>query len=181
MMSDYSISIVAKRSNYPNNNLKAKEILEWLIALDIVKPKLSDCVLSSNNGYAVSNGAKNITAEPEKLPFFLNVNGLEVVTDKTVFDTGEYGMESCICPNCNKDISQEEWLFIDEWYSQDNDDSICPLCNVSFNIHDLKIEPEWGFSNLGFTFWNWPKIKIEFLQEFIRKLNCDVNVVYQHL
>ena len=32
--------------------------------LDIVKPTLSDCVLSSNDGYAISDGAKLTTAEP---------------------------------------------------------------------------------------------------------------------
>lgn len=180
-MSDHTISIVTKKSNYPDNVAKAKEILDWLISKDIVKSELSDCVLSSDKGYGISNGAKLITNKPEELPFFLVNNGLQIITDKTVFDSGEFAIEKCICPNCNQDISQEEWTFIDEWYSQNNDNSICPLCNLKFNIYDLKIVPEWGFSDLGFTFWNWTELNTGFLQEFKGKLNCDISVVYQHL
>ena len=41
-MSDYSISIVPKKTEYPNHEEKAREILEWLIEMDIVKPEKSD-------------------------------------------------------------------------------------------------------------------------------------------
>ena len=80
-MSDNSISIVPRQSSYSDKEIKAKEILDWLISLDIVKPTLSDCVLSSNNGYAISDGAKLTTAEPEYLPFELGSNGLEIITE----------------------------------------------------------------------------------------------------
>jgi hypothetical protein len=56
-MSDHSISIVPRQSAYPDKEIKAKEILEWLVSLDIVKPTLSDCVLGSSGGYEISNGA----------------------------------------------------------------------------------------------------------------------------
>lgn len=69
-MSDHSISIVPKKSKYYENQIKAEEILEWLISKDIVKPYHSDCILSEEKGYAVSNGARQITDYPESLPFF---------------------------------------------------------------------------------------------------------------
>jgi hypothetical protein len=43
-MSDYSVSIIPKQSTYPDKETKAKEILDWLVSLDIVKPTLSDCI-----------------------------------------------------------------------------------------------------------------------------------------
>ena len=79
-MSDHSISIVPKLSIYPDKEKKAKEILDWLISLDIVKPTLSNCVLSSDTGYAISNGARNVTKEPDNLPFDLITNGLDIIT-----------------------------------------------------------------------------------------------------
>ena len=110
-MSDYSISIVPKRSTFPGKEARAKEILDWLISLDIVKPDLSDCILSDKNGYAISDGAKNIVDDIDILPFDLTINGLDVVTERQVFDTGVNGMEKLICPNCKQDISVSSCLF----------------------------------------------------------------------
>jgi hypothetical protein len=101
-MSDHSITIVPRLSNFPDNIVKANEILDWLISQDIVKPSLSDCVLSSNKGYAISEGAKSVTNLPDELPFDRGVNGLEIITKRQVFDTGESGMYECICPNCKE-------------------------------------------------------------------------------
>lgn len=38
-MSDHSISIVPRISNYPDKEKKSQEILAWLIAQDIVQEK----------------------------------------------------------------------------------------------------------------------------------------------
>lgn len=180
-MSDQSISVVPKKSFYPNNKVKAKEILEWLISRDILKPELSNCVLSSDEGYAISDGAKQISSFPDELPFNLLCNGLNIVTIRQVFDAGENGIKECICPNCDNDIAQEDWDFLNNWAEQKSEDLICPLCHVGTNIHKFKFTPEWGFSDLGFTFWNWPDLKNDFVKEFKDKLECDVSIVYQHI
>ena len=44
IMSDHGISIVPGQSADPGDKIKAKEILEWLISLVIVKLTLSDCI-----------------------------------------------------------------------------------------------------------------------------------------
>lgn len=180
-MSDQSISIVPRQSSYPEKKAKAKEILDWLISKDIVKPSLSECVLSSDKGYAISEGAKRVTEFPDDLPIDLITNGLEVITERQVFHTGENGMDECICPNCNKDISSEDWSFFNEWAEQKSNNLTCPLCNVATEIHQLEFSPEWGFSDLGFTFWNWPNFKDEFISEFKQKLSCDISIVYSHI
>ena len=89
-MSDSYISIVSKIKDYPNRDIKAKEVLHWLVKDDIVKPELSDCILGSGDGYAISIGAKKIVEEPEELPFDLITNGLDIITDTQVFDPGEF-------------------------------------------------------------------------------------------
>lgn len=180
-MSDYSIAIVPKKSVYADNKAKAQEILNWLIAKGIVKSQLSDCILSENKGHAVSEGARNVSAFPDDLPFGLTTNGLEIITNREVFHTGETGMEKCMCPNCGEDISEEEWTFIEYWFCHDTDESICPLCDVYVDIHELKILPAWGFSDLGFKFWNWPDFNPDFIDDFQSLLKCEVVIVKQHV
>jgi hypothetical protein len=166
-MSDHCISIVPKQSFYPDKETKANEILHWLVSLDIVMPTLSDCNLGSDYGYAISNGAKSVSAEPEFLPFDLHSNGLEIITERQIFDTGQNGIEELICPNCSNNIANEDWDFFDEWGS-----------NVATDIHQFKFTPEWGFSDLGFTFWNWPSFTEDFISDIKQKLGCEINVVH---
>ena len=176
-MSDHSISIVPKLSNYPDKEKKVKEILYWLVSLDIVKPTLSDCVLGPKHGYAISDGAKNIVNEPDYLHFGHITNGLEIIIKRQVFDTGENGMDLLICPNCKQDISSEDWDFFNEWANNESDNITCPICKVGTDIHRFDFTPEWGFSDLGFTFWNWPELSESFISDFKRKLDCEVNIV----
>ena len=177
-MSDHSISIVPRQSAYIDKEVKAKEILEWLVSLDIVKPTLSDCVLSSSDGYAISNGAKLVSAEPENLPFDLGANGLEVITERQVFHTGQNGLDELICPNCKQDIANEDWEFLSEWGDNHSNNITCPLCNVGTDIHQFKFTPDWGFSDLGFTFWNWSPFTVKFIDDFKKKLNCEIDIVH---
>ena len=180
-MSDHSISIVPRQSSYPDKEVKAKEILEWLISLDIVKSTLSDCVLSSSYGYAISEGAKLVTTEPDYLPFDFTTNGLEIITERHVFHTGQNGIEELICPSCNQDIANEDWDFLSEWGDNKSNNLTCPLCNVARDVHQFHFIPEWGFSDLGFTFWNWPSLTENFIDHFKQKLGCEINKVYTHI
>ena len=177
-MSDHSISIVPKQSAFPDKEIKAREILDWLVSLDIVKPTLSDCVLSSSDGHEISNGAKLVSTEPEFLPFNLGVNGLEIITERQVFHTGQNGMEELICPSCRQGIANEDWDFLSEWGDNNSNNLTCPLCSVTLDIHEYKFTPEWGFSDLGFTFWNWSSLTDSFITDFKQKLGCDINLVY---
>ena len=47
----------------------------------------------SDNGYVISNGARSVTNDPDNLPFGLITNGLEIITERQVFYTGENGIE----------------------------------------------------------------------------------------
>ena len=177
-MSDHSISIVPRQSAYPDKEIKAKEILGWLVSLDIVKPTLSDCVLSSNDGYPISEGAKKISSEPDLLPFGVWTSGLEIINERQVFHTGQNGMDELICPSCKQDIANEDWGFLSEWGDNKSNNLTCPLCNASTDIHQFNFTPNWGFSDLGFTFWNWSQFTDKFLEDFKQKLNCDIDLVY---
>lgn len=180
-MSDHSISIVPRQSSYLDNNVKAIEVLEWLISQDIVKSTLSDCILSSDKGYAISHGANRVVYTPGELPFDLITNGLEIITNRQVFHSGENGLDKCICPNCKENIATEDWSFFIDWYERKSNHLTCPLCNVETDIQQFQFSPSWGFSDLGFTFWNWPDFTDEFIAEFRCKLGTDISIVYSHI
>lgn len=180
-MSDHSITIVPRQSNYPDNKVKAKEILDWLTSMNIVKPTFSDCILSFDNGYAISDGARGVTNIPDQLPFNLISNGLEIITKRKVFHAGQNGLDECICPNCKENIASEDWSFFNDWAKQKSNNLTCPLCNVATEIHQFIFSPEWGFCDLGFTFWNWPDLTDKFVEEFKQKLGCDISIVYAHI
>ena len=179
-MSDHSISIVPKQSRYPDNKRKAGEILDWLVSKDIVKPATSDCILSSDRGYAISEGARKAVVSPGDLPFGLIINGLEIVTERRVFDTGENGLDECICPNCNENIALDDWD-LNPWNDEETNNLSCPQCGRETDIHEYTFKPAWGFSDLGFKFWNWPDLTGEFIADFKRKLGCEISIVYQHI
>ncbi|MBP4137505.1 hypothetical protein [Flavobacterium geliluteum] len=180
-MSDHSISIVPRQSSYPDKNIKAQEILTWLISQDIVKPTLTDCILSSNNGYSISHGAKQVTNLPDELPFNLITNGLEIITERNVFHAGETGIDECICPNCKQNIASEDWDFLNDWAENKSDTLTCPLCKVATDIQKFSFLPVWAFSDLGFTFWNWPNFTDEFLTAFRHKLGGEILLVHTHI
>jgi hypothetical protein len=180
-MSDRSISLVCKTSNYRDSKVKGEVILDWLIAENIVHAIPSDCVLSKGQGYAVSNGAGKVVNDPKSLPFKLITNGLEVITDRRIYHAGQDGLDKVICPECGLDIAEQVGDYFNGWQSGESDSIICPGCNTPNDINEYLFTPVWGFSNLGFTFWNWPVFKDEFIETLIQKLNCSVSVVYSHI
>ncbi|WP_126973951.1 hypothetical protein [Gynurincola endophyticus] len=180
-MSDRSISIVPRISVFPDKEKKAGEIVKWLISLNVVNSIPTHCLLGREDGFAVAEGAKLVVEESQYLPFNIDTCGLEIITQRNVFHTGEYAMDCLICPCCKTDIVNESWDFLGEWYSVLSDEITCPACSIRSDIHSFSFFPQWGFSDLGFTFWNWPSFKREFLNEFSNKLNVEIDVVYTHV
>lgn len=177
-MSDCSISIIANNPNIINIEEKACKILEWLISLDIVKPTLSNCILSSKHGYAISKGAVRITESPEELPFHLITNGLEIVTEKTVFDPGEASDPDVSCKNCNKIMSFEEWFNFED----PEDMRIkCIACGFEADLEEFILHIDFVEGNLGFKFWNWPDFTVDFINEFKNQLECEITIVHQRI
>lgn len=182
-MSDYSIGFVPKTSNYPNAGTKALEILNWLVSRQIVDPKISDCVLGGGGGYRLAEGSMAILQEPEHFWTLskLQIFGLEIVESKTVFDTGENGLDSVICPHCKKELFNGDYSFIDDWWSYDKSAVSCVVSMNNYDINEYLFQPEWGFSNLGFRFWNVPEFDPTFKTALETRLGYEVKIVYQHL
>lgn len=174
-MSDFSTSIIAK-DICENSKAKSEEIIQWLVSKDIIKPKLSDCILSKNLGYAISDGAKSITEYPENLPYDLVTNGLEITTEEQDFNSGEDIDIEVVCKKCNQESEIPDWEFIEE-----SDKFACPNCNEQYPINELMGETVIYKSNLEFTFWNTSDFTEVFLNEFQQKLGTEIVLINQRI
>lgn len=179
-MSDKSTSIVPELTSCLDRFNKAQQIVDWLIDIRAIKSYMTDCILSSEQGYPIDNGAITLTNEPQYLPFNLATNGLHVITEPSVFDAGENGLHSFVCPNCKEEILVEEWSF-DDFVESGNPLLDCPICKQQSDLNNYAIEPTWGFSNLGFTFWNWTDLTDDFIKEFEQRLGCKVKIVVSRI
>lgn len=174
-MSDFSTTIIAK-DKCENSKAKSEEIIKWLVSKDIIKPNLSDCILSQNLGYAISDGAKGITEYPDDLPFNLVTNGLEITTEEQDYISGEDIDTEVVCKKCNVESEIPDWEYIDE-----TEKFACPSCNEQYPINELMGETVAYKSNLGFTFWNTSDFTKEFLNEFEQKLGAEIVLINQRI
>ncbi|MET0464710.1 MAG: hypothetical protein ABW007_16215 [Chitinophagaceae bacterium] len=179
-MSDVSIAIVPKVSRYPNPKQKAREILEWLIQSNIISAKTSGCTLGGE-GYAVRPGAAAVVVDPFYLPVDLSINGIAIVTERQVFHAGSLGMGSVTCPVCNEDIAKGDLNFVDKWTEGESDNVVCSNCDHTADINQFHFAIPWGFSDLGFVCWNWPELTPAFVEEFSKRLACEVNIIYSKI
>jgi hypothetical protein len=85
-------------------------------------------------------------------------NGLGVV-GRTVFDNGGNGIE-LTCPECSTTFQpQDGWVdAVGAWFDGGDDARYaCPSCGRDQALRDWTGPWPWGFGNLGFEFWNWPR------------------------
>jgi|GEM_PF-1977156 len=170
-------SIVPVISDYPDREKKAQEILQWLVDIRAVEPELSDCTLyMTDPGYAMGPRAGRLVKRPLRLPRGYTINGMEIVTERTVFDAGELGLREMLCPNCRHDAPFAFEMMI-PFVRGEGSKAQCPECKAENELNDFLIHPPWAFSNLGFIFWNWENFKPGFLEQFEKRLGCEVKVI----
>src|SRR5687767_8987559 len=97
-MSDSFQCIVDTEVSESQASPVAHAILGWLVVERIVAGTISDCV-PGDVGYAPSIAYRKATATTSPALLTLRVNGVEVITSRTVFDNGGDGFEM-VCGNC---------------------------------------------------------------------------------
>jgi DNA-directed RNA polymerase subunit RPC12/RpoP len=160
----------------------ASAVTEFLFARGILSDKLSDNTLGEH-GYAPGKNSVEVIEGNDFEFLQFQVNGVEIITEKTVFHNGENGIESINCPSCGYDIIEEDWgTAIDEWMTDTELSSIsCPNCKTANSITDYNFNPTWGFGNFGITFWNWPELKKSFIRELENIFGRPVKFINGHL
>ncbi|PID33854.1 MAG: hypothetical protein CR955_00380 [Thiotrichales bacterium] len=184
-MSDNCLHIVPKhRDDYPDSELKAKEILTWFQEREMVEDCLSNCILSTNQkGYRFKLNITSIFNDGTSWVHndALLTQGLELAYGKRkVFHPVEGAYLTITCPSCGKAVDEETaYHWIDDWHENKGKDyQNCPSCNEKRHLTEYEIEPAWAFSNLGISLWNTPwDLTTEFLSDMKKLFKTEIIVV----
>jgi hypothetical protein len=179
-VSDFSLTLVPALANCPAPQQQADAVQHWLVINRVVSPVATACTLGPQLGYAPAAGALAVSTAPSLLPFDLAVNGLEIIIGRQVFDSGGLELTGLRCPACQENIVDKEWD-LSPWANQESELLKCPQCNLATAIEAYTFEPAWGFSNLGFRFWNWPPFTAQFLEQVARIIGQRITVVQQRI
>jgi hypothetical protein len=176
-MSDNHQSIVDIEVHLDDAPALGRKLLSWLQTEQIVVTKPSDCVLGM--GYAPGALYAKALREPDSRFLGLLTNGLELITERTVFDAGELGV-GLICASCSSRFGDiPGWgEAIGEWYTQTGPGNLrCPQCGAVQPVVEWKHDPVYAFGNLGFKFWNWEPLAEEFVKQVRLQLGHRIVVV----
>ena len=183
-MSDSFNIIVPERFTFNQQELAELEnrMIGWLQENGWIESEKSDCVYNEDKGWRfTAAGAARMAADGEYQES-LDIYGISVEKYddwKGVFTNMEGGLESAVCPVCGKDILDDIYDMISDWsIAREYYPLKCPQCDAASDIRDFKLYPPWGFSQLGFEFWNLGIIDQEFVREFSEKLGEQVRVVW---
>ncbi|MBD3244828.1 MAG: hypothetical protein GF335_02430 [Candidatus Moranbacteria bacterium] len=137
---------------------------------------MTDCTLG-DRGFPPGDNFKNAMDSDNHIEDLIT-NGLEVITKKQVFHSD--GVDSINCPNCNNNMIDSDWGdLLEKWYKDlGNDNLKCSSCKCEFPITSYNFNPFWGFGYLGFNFWNWGDLKVDFIKEIESLLNVKVKLIY---
>ena len=176
-MGDWFQSIVAKESQVEHPEFLASKIHKWLVQEMVIEARSTSCVLSETGlGYPPGQNYEKIVDKSQYAhnPQEELVNGLEIITSRNVFFSGQGEIE-IRCPKCRMRCSDNWGEAINNWFENIGKGLIvCHHCGNSQTIIEWDFVPPWGFSNLGFTFWNWPKLDNSFINDLSQKLGLPI-------
>ena len=170
----------------------AAAVVGWLRDAGIIAGQQPGCVLGAAAGYPPGPGYDAAVTDVDELLSGLKVNGLEVITTRSVFFPGQGDTGPVTCPQCGRDVELQDpadgtmtaqWkLFSDalgKWMTGGPCEVTCPLCWQDTALNDWHWSVEWpvavGF--LGFTFWNWPPLSSSFIAQVQAHLSHRIVVI----
>jgi hypothetical protein len=134
-------------------------VLSWLVCEQIVEADPTRCLNDSDLAYAPGAKMESWVADAAQARHTrsLEINGLEVITGKTVFPSIDNEPEAT-CPKGHTRVPPEDVLDLAaEW--QDAVEPVlmeCPTCDGAFAVTEWDFGHAIAFGYLGFWFWNWP-------------------------
>lgn len=192
-MGDWFQTIVDTEATPGEAQGLAANILDWLIADGVISAERTDCVLGADAGHAPGARYGEAVGDPD--PELVNVwsNGLHVTVGRTVFDAGQGEPSAVTCPHCAAEMRlvDECWSLIEErwdrfrgamgsWAEGDDAPVACPACGRTAPVHTWRWADDcFAFGHLGFTFWNWPELRPEFVVDFSRRLGGHRTVLVE--
>lgn len=174
--------------DHPDPRGKAREILDWFVARDLVEAEASDCT-PSDAGHRFRPNIRTVLQSDH--PLFEDWHGriadsrtcgLEVTSGaRQIFLSGGEPI-TMTCPACGRehDFAEATEALIAPWCSGEVDRPQCLGCGD--RTHPSRWECEWGFGNLALSFWNiWPNFAETFLDDMRGLLGADIKLIGQRL
>ncbi len=176
-MSDYKQSLVDQTATSAQAPGLGTKVVEWLIKRGVIAAQMTDCVLSEGQGYPPGPNWRDAVEDTSSDNFLeLKTNGLEITTGRTVYHSW---LEALRCPWCNAEqLEDVDWATaVDAWVSGDLPCLGCSDCGHTTSLLDWEFDRPWAFGPLGFTFWNWPNLSDDFIDECSAQLGHPLRKV----
>ncbi|MBA0053014.1 hypothetical protein E0L36_19690 [Streptomyces sp. AJS327] len=170
----------------------AANVVDWLVADGVILAERTDCVLGADAGHAPGTRYGDAVQQPDPELVNLWSNGLHATVGRTVFDAGQGEPSAVTCPHCAVEIRlvDEYWSPVEEswhrfapavgsWAEGDDEPVACPSCDRAAPVHTWHWADYFAFGSLGFTFWNWPDLRPEFVADVARRLGGHRTVLLE--
>ena len=181
-MSDSFITLVPENVDKHHANELIDKIINHLSDEGIIQNELTDCVLA-NKGYQPGDNVRSAIDGNDFGFQDLRTNGLEFTNAREVFHNESNGLDRITCPECQTNIIDTDWgQALEEWTNETGNDKVtCPNCNSVNSITEYRFQPSWGFGNMALTFWNWPNLKDEFVNDLEALIERKIKIIYGRL
>lgn len=192
-MGDWFRTIVDTEATPDEARGLAAGVLDWLIADGFVSAERTDCVLGADAGHAPGTRYGEAVQDPDPALAALWSNGLHITVGRTVFDAGQGEPSAVTCPHCAAETPlvdaywspvEENWAPFGEavaaWSEGDDAPVACPSCGRTAPVHTWHWAGDhFAFGHLGFTFWNWPALRPEFVADLSHRLGGHRTVLLE--
>jgi hypothetical protein len=181
-MGDSYQTIVDLEADIDAAGILGSRVRDWMVAQQVIVPQETDCAMSRRfPGHAP--GANYILAASEAYPnlFNLRTNGVVFIAERSVFYSDGVGDTFLICSVCGRRFPHNDaWsAAIENWYVACGSGMLtCAHCGAEAPITEWRHEPPWAFANFGIEFWNWPRLREEFLNKVSEVLEHRVRLVF---
>lgn len=201
-MSDNYITITTVTEIEKPVEVKDK-VIQWMQSKEFIESELSDCIMSSKNkGYKPGKHHVEAIGYDEDILKW-KVCGVETKAEREVFNAGAFtAMTKMECPNCGRnrfegitpqnfftDNCTKEQLELfhsvfpefEKWTKNENATLTCPHCSTTSNIEEYEIDTSISLSNFGLTFWNWPDLTNDFLEQLKSVIGTEISRINGHI
>ena len=178
-MSDSYITLVPDLMNKSQSEYLAHRVTDYLKERQIIQSFKTDCTLGET-GFAPGKNYQSVLIGKHHDIQSLSVNGLEVITLRSVFHNGGGGLDSISCPVCGLNVIDTRWSeAIVEWFNDTGKEELeCIHCKSIKLITNYIFTPTWGFGVLGFKFWNWPQLNMAFLNSIEQLTGSQIKIIH---
>ena len=175
-MSTYHISLVATEVAGKDSEKSINKITDFLHRRQIIASEATYCVHDPDKlGYAPGQNFLSALAHADacqgdyrySLDTFTGTNGLQTCSSKCVAMNNQGLWQYTTCPRCAERAPQDKnWSnAVTRWHKNPSKTELhCSKCNVASDIRNWDNDGDLALGELSLTFWNWPKLGDEFIE-----------------